>query len=266
MIGSVRSFLYLHPRLKSWLKRCLAWVATRNAVSENYKEINEDVLNNGAGLHEAWKSIELPARQRILVDKQLSSFGKGRSVPVFQVLIDALRPVSDGGEALSLLEVGCSSGYYSEVLKIAGLPIYYTGCDYSPAFIELARQCHPNIPFFIDDGTQLSFQDNSFDIVVSGCCLLHIPDYQKAVMETVRVARQYAVFHRTPMIIGAPTKYYRKHAYGVETIEIHFNEDEFISLLLNSGLELIDTHTIDESIMDNIGTAVRTYVCHKKAA
>ena len=109
----------------------------------------------------------------------------------------------------------------------------------------------------------LRYPAASYDMVVSGCCLLHIPEYQAAVAETARVARRYAIFHRTPVVLGQPNKYYRKQAYGVETVEIHFNEPQFLELLASSGLELIATYTLDESVHSGVGSATRTYVCRK---
>jgi ubiquinone/menaquinone biosynthesis C-methylase UbiE len=163
------------------------------------------------------------------------------------------------------LEIGCSSGYYSEVISIAGLPFLYTGCDYSAPFIKMAREQYPSAEFHVADATELPFPDGSFDVVVSGCCLLHIPEYNKAVSETARVCRSYAIFHRTPVVWGQPNQWFRKQAYGIETVEIHFNEDEFLVLLEAAGLALIATYTLYEEngVEDARGQAVRTYLCRK---
>jgi hypothetical protein len=84
------------------------------------------------------------------------------------------------------------------------------------------------------------------------------------VAETARVASRYAIFHRTPVVLGRPNKYYRKQAYGVETVEIHFNEPQLLQLLADSGLELLATHTLDETVSHGVGSATRTYVCRKR--
>jgi ubiquinone/menaquinone biosynthesis C-methylase UbiE len=184
-------------------------------------------------------------------------------VLVFDVMARALRELSQDMTGATILEIGCSSGFYSEALAIAGINFRYSGCDYSDAFIAMARQKYPGLNFEVEDATGLKYGDDAFDIVISGCCLLHIPDYQAAVAETARVARRYAIFHRTPMVLGQPNVYYRKQAYGVETVEIHFNEPQFIELLTEHGLELIATYTLDESVQHGVGTANRTFVCKK---
>jgi hypothetical protein len=53
----------------------------------------------------------------------------------------------------------------------------------------------------------------------------------------------------------------------VDTVEIHFNETEFLHHLEKSGLELLTTYTLSEENQNSaktIGRASRTYVCKKK--
>lgn len=230
-------------------------------VSCDYELLqHEDMVGEQVRLRTSWQSPEIPQRQRFLVDTQLSAHKRGVAIPVFDVLVEALKALSVPAGS-SVLEIGCSSGYYSEVLTSAGLGLVYSGCDYSTAFIEMAEEKYPDIAFDVQDATELRYADRSFDIVISGCCLLHIPEYPVAIAETARVTGRYAIFHRTPVVMGRPTEYFRKKAYGVETVEIHFNEVEFIDLLAQCGLRLMATYTLDESISE--GSACRTYVCRK---
>lgn len=260
----LRSALNLFPRLKRILKRVAQRVSVPAGISSNYVFIQQEKIEEESRrLRGAWQSHELPERQRELVDAQLATYRKGGPVDVFDVLVCALRSLPESVQSMSVLEVGCSSGYYSDVFEIAGLDVRYTGCDYSEAFVELARQKYPAIRFDVEDATALKYGDDTFDIVISGCCLLHIPEYEAALAETARVARHYVIFHRTPVLLGQPTTYYRKQAYGVETIEIHFNETQFLELLARHSLERIATYTLDESVFQGKASAVRTYVCRK---
>jgi len=223
----------------------------------------ETVSPEGARLRDAWQAESLPEKQRLLVDQQLRQFRAGNAVDVFDVLVKALTSTPDIAKMRSVLEIGCSSGFYSEVLEIAGLPLCYCGCDYAPAFIKMARARYPNVRFDVADACSLTYSDAEFDIVISGCCLLHIPEYALAVAETARVAKRYAIFHRTPVLLEQPTRHFKKRAYGVETIEIHFNETEFIQLLTKHGLRQLNTITYSEDIVDGIRSAGKTYVCEK---
>lgn len=227
----------------------------------------DEARAEGQRLRNSWQDDDLPVKQRKLIDKQVHQYRAGVNIDVFDVFVTALRALPFQSPSASLLEIGCSSGFYSEVVDIAGLPINYSGCDYSGAFIRLAKEKYPSIDFSVADATVLHYKDRSFDVVVSGCCLLHIPEYVKAVEETVRVARDYVIFHRTPVVWGQSERWYRKQAYGIETVEIHFNEPEFLALLASNGLELIATHTLSEDCVDrsrNRGQATRTYVCRKQ--
>jgi SAM-dependent methyltransferase len=252
------------PRLKRVLKNLVGKYAPNVVVSSHYVQIQgQEAERESIRLRNAWQTQDLPARQRELVDTQLAALRRGEPVDVFDVMTRALRDLPSDVRGMSVLEVGCSSGFYSEVFDIVGLDVRYAGCDYSEAFIGLARQKYPTLRFDVDDATALKYGDNAFDIVISGCCLLHIPEYEAAMAETARVARLYAIFHRTPVVLGQPNVYYRKQAYGVEAVEIHFNEPQFLELLARHGLELIATYTLDESVQGGVGSANRTYVCRK---
>jgi SAM-dependent methyltransferase len=220
-------------------------------------------------LRDAWKAEEIPLRQRELADSQLAAFRRGEFIDVYAALINALHALPEPTAGLSLLEIGCSSGYYAEAFDIAGLALNYRGCDYSAAFRDLARARYPHLAFDVEDATALSYADEAYDIVVSGCCLLHIPEYRQAIAETARVARRYALFHRTPVLARRETTYYHKRAYGVETVEIHFNEQEFLGLLDAQGLEVIGVHALNEEHEDAAGNpepATKTYTTRKRRA
>lgn len=266
--AAIVTVLNRFPMLKRMLKGMRNRLFPGAAVSSHYVTLQAGEANaEGRRLRNSWQDDALPQRQRELVEQQLRQYRVGARIDVFDVFANSLRALPAFSPGMSLLEIGCSSGFYSEVLEIAGLPMKYSGCDYSDAFIRLAREKYPAIEFAVEDATALHYSDHSFDVVVSGCCLLHIPEYVTAVRETARVARRYAIFHRTPVVWGQPEQWYRKQAYGVETVEIHFNEPDFLALLERNGLELLATHTLHEESPDADrarGHAIRTYVCRKR--
>ncbi len=263
MIFLLRTALNHFPRLKRRLKISMQRLGLIGKVPSHYMKLQQaDGEAEARRLRDAWKAVNVPVKQRALVDMQIAEYRRGQAVDVFDVLVAAMRRVPNV-KGQSVLEVGCSSGFFSEVFELAGLDCRYAGCDYSEAFIQLARQKYPALRFDVEDATNLKYGDNAFDIVISGCCLLHIPEYEVAVAEAARVACRYAIFHRTPVVLGQPNVYYRKQAYGVETVEIHFNEPQFLKLLASLGLELIAIHTLDEFVQDGVGSANRTYVCKK---
>ena len=83
-----------------------------------------------------------------------------------------------------MLDVGCGTGRYA----IFGEN--YVGVDPSTAYIDYAKaNCRGK--FFLMDGADLKFSDNSFDVVINISIFHHIPDdiCHKIINEMVRVLR-----------------------------------------------------------------------------
>jgi len=236
-----------------------------NIFLNNFVEINKNGIETA--LSDAWKDPSVPQRQyNACTRKQLQDYRNGFPVEPFDALVNILKDNITNFENQKLLEIGCSSGYYSEVLKIKGINVAYYGCDYSESFIKFARNLFPDrADFQAEDACALAYPDKSFDIVVSGCCLLHIMDYKKAIEETTRVVKDYVVFHRTPVLHKKETTYFIKTAYGVRMFEIHFNERELLRLIRENDLKIVDIITFNASFEESIGDfyATKTYLCKK---
>jgi ubiquinone/menaquinone biosynthesis C-methylase UbiE len=136
-----------------------------------------------------------------------------------------------------VLEVGCGSGYYSEVFATL-LPggVRYTGIDYSDAMIDRARARYPATAFEAADATRLPYEHGAFDIVFNGVSLMHIVDYQAAIREAARVAERFCVFHGVPVFHDHRTTFLRKYAYGAPVVEVVFGKQELMSLCRDAGL------------------------------
>ena len=188
-----------------------------------------------------WKSEELPEKQRALVQRSLKAMYGGKISPMDSALKNCIEPYLF--PKLPILEIGCASGYYYEILEyILNGKIDYTGVDYSAHLISMARDYYPNAKFSVADGADLPFENEQFPIVISSCILLHVPNWQDHIKETVRVAQKVVIAHRTPVCRQKPTQYLKKFAYGVETVELTFNEDEILSEFCSNGLKLIKSH------------------------
>lgn len=186
----------------------------------------------------AWKDPEIPSKQRALVQRELGEMYQGRIPAIFQVLSDCLRPVICSGS--TLLEVGCASGYYYEVLQyLLKKEIDFTGVDYSEALIQMARDYYPRAKFEVADGASLPFGNGNFLAVVSSGVLLHTPNYKAHIAEAARVAKEYVVAHRTPVCRQRETQYLKKYGYGVEMVELLFSEREILSHFSTHGLKLV---------------------------
>jgi SAM-dependent methyltransferase len=208
----------------------------------------------------AWQSKAIPLRQRALVQQELQRLYRGEVPPVFQVLADSVKPYVSNG--CTVLETGCASGYYYEVLEyLTGKRIRYTGVDYSEPLISMARSYYPAARFEVADGAKLPFKDREFSMVVSGGVLLHVPNYSEHIAESCRVADKILVAHRTPVCRNSPTRYLKKYGYGVEMVELIFNEQEILALFSGNGMELVNSvETASNPHQDEYGV---TYVFQK---
>lgn len=218
-----------------------------------------------AQLEQQWQDPKLPERQWALVSQQLADMRASGKLPhMMQVLVDQLKSVSQSGT--TVLETGCSSGYYSEIFQLAGLNVQYSGSDYSQAFIDLAKQHYPNLPFTVGDAAKLPYQDQEFDVVISGGVILHMLQYVQAIHEAARVSKRYVIFSRTPMLHTHATTYTIKQAYGVKSIELLFNEAELFEHFRAAGLRVVAVDTIGRGAkLFNLvrPVYVKTYLCER---
>lgn len=255
-----------HAYIKKLLKnnRLFERFRYRRFFKQFHKISAEDAKISSEYLSNSWKDTSIPYHQFELVKEQLFEYHNGHSNPAFDSITNILTRNIQGLNSCTVLEVGCSSGYYSEVFQIKGILSKYHGCDYSPEFIKLARKCYPHATWAVGDATALSYGDDSFDIVISGNCILHIYNFKAAIIEAVRVARKYVVFHLTP-VNKKETSYYTKFAYGVKMLEIHFCEDQLIKMMTSQGLKIIDEKIIDSFLGDeeNEALSIKTYLCEK---
>jgi len=227
-------------------------------VSNGYELINPS--NIAKNLTNAWKDSNIPLRQRGLVQYELELMYKGKTPDLYKSIARALYPYIYPG--CSILEIGCSSGYYYEIIQyLLNTTINYTGVDYSETFIDMAKDFYPNACFKTADGDNLPFENESFYISISSCILLHVTNYKDHIRETARVAKKYVIAHRTPVHKIRPTIYYKKKAYGIFTVEINFNEKEFISEVISNNLKLIDIITINADEKNDLYDV--TYVFEK---
>lgn len=230
-------------------------------VSSNYVPLGSEMVTST--LADSWQDQSIPEKQRNLVQAELGAMYSGQVPIVFKVLTQALQPYL--GNGTKLLEVGCSSGYYYEIIEyLLNKRINYTGVDYSEAMIEMARDYYPRARFHVADGARMPFVDREFEVAISSGILLHVPNYRDHIRETVRVAQKYIVAHRTPVRERGPTQFFTKRAYGVDTVELRFNEGELLECFAGNNCNLINKLPIDiDHAQDNYCV---TYVFEKDLA
>ncbi len=233
----------------------------------NFKSVSVDEIARVSNeLEDSWQDAGIPDLQWGVVAPQIERFREGSITPEFQALIYLFQNLKED-ENLNCLELGCSSGYYSEILLKYFPKIEYQGCDYSPSFIAKARELYPLIDFSVEDTTSLSFPNQSFYVTISGSVLLHVPDWKKGLAETARITKRYMILHRTPVYLG-PTKLFTKLAYGREVIEWSFSREEIIALSLEMGFQLVKEINVYEKTKlskDTKSTIQQSYLFERTA-
>ncbi len=90
------------------------------------------------------------------------------------------------GNGTRMLDICCGPGMLSEAAAKRGA--HATGLDF-PGVVELARKLVPAAEFMSGDALDLPFPNNSFDAVVCGYGVMHLPDPEKGMREMLRVLR-----------------------------------------------------------------------------
>jgi SAM-dependent methyltransferase len=196
-----------------------------------------DAARGAMAASSGWLAARTVTRQERAYQGLLAAMKQGEPRLDLKVAADAV--TTTGMANPRLLEVGCGSGYYSEVFATL-LPegVRYTGIDYSDAMIARAGAHYPSAAFEVGDATKLPYADGAFDIVFNGVSLMHIVDYQAAIREAARVAARYCIFHTVPVFAEHRTTFLTKYAYGAPVVEIVFDKKELMALCKGAGLRL----------------------------
>ncbi len=134
----------------------------------------------------------------------------------------------EGKENLSILDIGCQQGevgrfYLQDTPQIAE----YVGVDIAPTMIKYAclySQNEPRMAFGVAGSHSLPFEDKTFDIVVLGGILEHVPTNLDATLaEAERVCKGIIVgnFPKGGMSYwGAPTFPLRAHINDIDPTQL----------------------------------------------
>ena len=248
-------------RLAGAIIRSVPWLRRQWITSTDYKLVDEaEARRSRAG---GWMSPSTVRRQARAYEKLLREMYAGDARVDLQIAAEAVDAL--GLSSASLLEVGCGSGYYSEIFShLPRAKIAYTGIDYSPAMIQRAQSRYQAARFSVGDATRLDYGNRSFDIVFNGVSLMHILDYQVAIAESARVARHACIFHTVPVFPNHSTVYIRKYAYGSPVVEMVFSRDELLQCFERNGLSVVrswDSIPYDVSALVNASSHTETFLC-----
>jgi ubiquinone/menaquinone biosynthesis C-methylase UbiE len=150
---------------------------------------------------------------------------------------DALKKINS--ESIkNVLEIGCGIGLVSAYLANSfGMTVY--GTDFDPDEIQLAKKIsneRPKLKFQVEDASNLSFVDNSFNLVISQNVFHHIPDWSRAVAEIARVLQRGGYLIWFDLVLpGFVKKMFKPITknYGIYTL------DDILTEFDEAGFEII---------------------------
>jgi len=204
-----------------------------------------------------WTEESIAAAQRKLVDEQLTAMHDNKAPAHFAVIANVVSWLKEEGvEVASLLDAGCASAYYHEIIEYYH-PGWcdYTGVDFNEAMLTLAESLYPSIALVKSDLRAIKLPDRAFDVVMSGAALMHIRDWRDALGELMRVSNEWLLLHRTWVYVdGSETTIATGDAYGHPVWFLRFGEDELVSLCEKGGFTLVNQWDSGE------GQAVYTYL------
>ena len=106
-----------------------------------------------------------------------------------------------------------------------------TGIDISIEMIRKAKMLLPKCNFFEQDGENLEFQNESFDVVVSCDALCYMEDPGRSISESFRILRQGGL-----IIILSRNQFYQKFEFIRKLLNIGPTDDLFSRLFYKSEL------------------------------
>jgi len=140
-----------------------------------------------------------------------------------------------------VLDIGCGAGVpVSKYLSSRGHSVI--GIDISNKMLNLARKNVPSGRFIRMNMVSIDFEDNSFDALVSSYAIFHVPRDLHALIyrSFFRVLKPNGKFL---ISIGFSDWEGVEDFYGINMYWSHYAWDNSVSLLENSGLEVLHSET-----------------------
>ena len=143
-----------------------------------------------------------------------------------------------------ILDVGCGAGIpVDEYLVSKGHEI--TGVDISDKQIELAKINVPQAKYFMKDMSEINFEENSFEAVVSFYAIFHIPkeEHLDLFKKIHKYLKKDGIFLAT---LGYEEWEGSEEFHGVTMHWSHYNKDKNLDLVKEAGFKIIKTE-VDNS-------------------
>lgn len=166
--------------------------------------------------------------------------------PLDRALLGAVLEMADGGV---IADIGCGPGHVTAYLRNLGGDSI--GIDISQSMIDIAREDHPDIPFFVESMTALQREDESIGAAVLMFSIIHLSagDRDAAMAEVFRVLKPGGValvsFHIRSEEFAAGEVRHVTSWFGTSVdLEGHFLDPEVVmEEMMRAGFDLVSVTT-----------------------
>ncbi|EKD78354.1 MAG: hypothetical protein ACD_41C00364G0006 [uncultured bacterium] len=126
----------------------------------------------------------------------------------------------------SLLDVGCGSGSYAQILKQSDSPfadMNYTGTEINKKLVDICIKHNPTVSFIVAQASRIPLSDSSYDTVFcSGTVHYTLSTWAESISEMARVAKQYLIITRLPVTKYQDSFYVHQTVSSKRRSEHHF--------------------------------------------
>ena len=201
-----------------------------------------------------WKLPELAFDNNNL-NKSYFESGAYKTNVAYYKLKGALEYIlNNDSNNLSLLDVGCGSGWHGVYLKKENINISYNGTDLSQHMCDNAKENCPDSNFIVLDITT-SVPKNKYDIVMESAVLELVSSWRLSMANMLLTANKWFVAHRLFFTNKETKTEYVETYRKIKDIRTHIGMNDFNDVLLECGFELVNKDVWETSAY-NMGTFI----------
>jgi len=215
---------------------------------------------------EGYQSIKLGKIMADAVTNEILHITRNGLHETHEAVINAIKKIP-GTTPIKILDVGCGAGLYRVVIGRAKFrrSVVYEGADFNGFMLGRACESFPETKFYMADARKLPFEADSYDVVLLGAILEHINEWQQALCEACRVAKDYLILHRLLLTLkNEPTRTEEQIAFAEPIWRVYINKQDLLSELERHGFKPTGNGVfIDYDSKGGHGEQ-RTFLCKRK--
>jgi ubiquinone/menaquinone biosynthesis C-methylase UbiE len=153
-------------------------------------------------------------------------------------------------QVASILDAGCGTGDFMEVLKNVFPKSKITGIDPNTESLLEAEKKYPDVSFMEMSAEKLDFGDNTFDLVSISMALHHLHDVRKALKEMQRVVKAdgwiivnelFSNYLNPAQEVHKMFHHFRSKIDRLTGVNHHetFQKEEILKMIKKSGIQVV---------------------------